>query len=237
MDADSFPSSLPKGALGDAGKRRDFEVTNWFCEIKDHRTVEVVTVVFRDYQDASAVGVRVPRVSVEMGGEKDPVVIRRTWFEANWMVVIIFFATFRTGGRTGTRCDCPIFHLEIPLTRDGDDPVRDGRFIQCTVPYALLRDIIHLRTCVFPRSQDFKFESVTQRVTSSWSACHVYSLHSLHLHDVPHFHSHIRMTLHITKVTIIKITTAALHSGKKSMTAWLQTHLLKGKQRTSCFPE
>ena len=59
VDADSILSSSPKGALGDSGKRNDFEVTSWFCEIKDG-TVEVVSVVSETTQGASAVGVRVP---------------------------------------------------------------------------------------------------------------------------------------------------------------------------------
>ena len=74
MDADSILSRSPKGALGDSGKRNDFEVTSWFCEIKEHRTVEVVSVVSETTQGASAVGVRVLGVSVEMAGETDPVV-------------------------------------------------------------------------------------------------------------------------------------------------------------------
>ena len=36
MDADSIPSRSTKGALGDAGKRKDFEVTCWICERMGH---------------------------------------------------------------------------------------------------------------------------------------------------------------------------------------------------------
>ena len=74
VDADSIPSRSPKGALGDTGKRNDFEVASWFCEMKDHRTVEVVSLVPETTQGVSAVVVRVPGASVGMAGEKDLVV-------------------------------------------------------------------------------------------------------------------------------------------------------------------
>ena len=129
-------------------------------------------------------------VSVEMAGGKDPVVTRRTWFEANPVVVINPPPNFPTGGKTGTRRDFPIFYSESALTRD-------GRCTQCTAPYALLHARIHSRTCVLAQAHRGSSLSVAQRVISSSSACHVCSLSSLHLHDVPHFHSHIRMTHYI----------------------------------------
>ena len=55
--------------------RRDIKMSRLGRKSKDHRTFEVVSeVAIRDHtQGASAVGVRVPGVPVEMAGEKNPV--------------------------------------------------------------------------------------------------------------------------------------------------------------------
>ena len=150
------------------------------------------------------------------------------------VVVINPPPNFRTGGKTGTRRDFPTFFLEIPRSPRARREAYTGHSTVCAL--ARQNSLAHLR--IGSSSQGFKFECVAQRVISSSSACHVCSLRSLHLHDVPHFHSHIRMTLHIRKkVTTVKIPTPALDSVKKSVAAWLQTDLLQEKQRISYFPE
>ena len=56
------------------GKRKDFASTCCYCEKEGHRTFEVVSVISKTTHGASAIGVQIPGVLVDMAGENDSVV-------------------------------------------------------------------------------------------------------------------------------------------------------------------